>query len=322
MPDAIAVDLGGTNMRAVRIDATGQILSRDRTPTQAEEGFGAVVRRISELVNGLRGPETVGIGLGTPGASDPESGVMKAPAVNIPDSLGYPLGPHLSERTGLTVSLDNDANLAALGESWKGAARGEPIALTLTLGTGIGGGLVVNGELYHGVSNMTEIGHICIEVHGRPCACGCLGCFEAYASAAAVGRDACEALQSGDRTAESSKLWQRCGGDPEKVDAKMLCDAARDGDRFAGRLLDLSCEYIAAGTGSLINALNPSCVVLAGGLALAGEVLVSRVRALLSTNRAFAPVWRDCKLLTAQLGDDAGLIGAARVAFVKAGVTV
>jgi glucokinase len=169
---------------------------------------------------------------------------------------------------------------------------------------------------------MTEIGHICIEVYGRRCSCGCQGCFETYASAAAVGRDAREALRSGGEEAESSKLWQRCGGDLEKVDAKMLCDAARDGDRFAGKLLDVSCNYIAAGTGSLINALNPGCVVLGGGLALAGEVLISRVRALLSGRRAFAPIWRECRLLPSQLGDDAGLLGAALLAFRRAEVKV
>ncbi len=315
MGHAVAVDLGGTNIRAALIDHEGQILKRADTPTQAKEGFKAVVGRIANLIQNIGGDHPVGIGLGTPGAPDPHSGIMMSPAVNIPDSPGYPLGPELAEKTGLPVALDNDANLAALAEAWLGAAQNEPVALLLTLGTGIGGGLLIDGSIYHGLSNITEIGHTCISWNGRECACGCVGCFEAYASARAFGRDTQEALKAGGEAAKKSRLWELCGGRPEKADARLLCDAAREGDAFAENILDQSCEYLAAGTGSLVNALNPSCVMFGGGLALAGEVLFSRVRAALTRNRAFAPVWERCKLVPAKLGDDAGLLGAARLAF-------
>lgn len=322
MPDVVAVDLGGTNIRAARVDASGKVLVRDKTATLAEEGMQAVARRLADLVQRVRGSGTVGIGIGTPGTPDPVTGVMKSRAVNIPDSQGYPLCPELTRVTGLPACADNDGNLAGLGEHWLGAGRGESIVLIFTLGTGIGGGFVIDGHVYHGHSNLgTEFGHLCIDLNGRACPCGCNGCLEAYASAAAVGRDVREALAKGGREAEASLLWKLCDGDINKADSKLLCDAARDGDAFAGRLLDTSCDYLAAGIGALLNATNPSCVILGGGMALAGEVVLERVRKCLGKNRAYAPIWRDCKLVSATLGDDAGLLGAARFAFQRVGVT-
>ena len=320
MPDVVAVDLGGTNIRAARIDGAGSLLARDKIDTRAEDGMERVLERMAELVGRVRGPQTLGIGVGTPGTPDPESGVMKSRAVNIPGSQGFPLCPELARRTGLPASADNDGNLAVLGEYWKGAARGEPIVLLFTLGTGIGGGCLVDGAVYHGHSNLgTEFGHVCIERNGRLCGCGCVGCLEMYASAAALGRDAREALAS-DSASRASLLAARCAGNFQCVDARMVCDAAREGDAFAGALLDRTADCLAAGVGSLINAFNPSCVILGGGMALAGEVLFSRVRKALEERHAYAPIWRDCKLVPAALGDDAGLFGAARLAFQEAGV--
>jgi len=321
MADVIAVDLGGTNIRAARMDQAGKILARDRIETKAEAGMGQAVARLAEMIQRLRSKETVGIGVGTPGTPDPGTGCMKSRAVNIPDSQGYPLCPELTRLTGLPAAADNDGNLAALGEYWMGAGKGEHVLIILTLGTGIGGGMVIDGHVYHGHSNLgTEFGHITIDMHGRPCPCGTIGCFEQYASAIAVGRDTREALAKGTPEAKASRLWTLCGGDPQKADAKMLCDAARNGDAFANRLLDQSADYLAAGLGALLNALNPSCAILAGGMALAGDVLFTRVRAALTKNRAYAPIWKDCKLVPAALGDDAGLIGAAMIGFRKAGI--
>ncbi|MCW8131070.1 MAG: ROK family protein [Planctomycetota bacterium] len=323
MPDVVAVDLGGTNIRAARVNERGEVLARDKTATLAESGMGAVAARMAELVNKVRGPETIGIGVGTPGTPDPDTGVMKSRAVNIPDSQGYPLCPELTRITGLPAGADNDGNLAALGEYWLGAARGEHIVLLFTLGTGIGGACVIDGHVYHGHSNLgTEFGHVSIDYNGRPCPCGVLGCVEQYGSAAAVGRDAREALAAGGKDARASLLWKLCGGDPAKADAKLVCDAVRDGDAYAGALLDRNCDYLATGIGALMNAFNPSCVILGGGMALAGEIVVGRVRTFLGKNRAYAPIFKDARIVAATLGDDAGLIGAARIAFDKAGVKV
>jgi len=323
MADVVAVDLGGTNIRAARIDQRGKIVARDKAATLAEEGMAAVVKRMGALVQRVRGPETKSIGVGTPGTPDPVTGSMKSRAVNIPDSQGYPLCPELTRVTELPAGADNDGNLAALGEYWTGAGAGEAIVLIFTLGTGIGGGCVIDGHVYHGASNLgTEFGHVSIDFNGRPCPCGCVGCVEQYASAIAVGKDARAALEAGGAEAKNSLLLKLCGGDPAKADAKLVCDAARDGDAFACKLLDRGCDCLAAGVGSLMNAFNPSCVILAGGMALAGEVVLGRVRASLAKNRAYAPINKDCKLVQAQLGDDAGLIGAGLLAFQKAGIRV
>ncbi|MCY3023323.1 MAG: ROK family protein [Planctomycetota bacterium] len=316
MTDVIAVDLGGTNIRAARVDAGGKILARDKIATLADEGLKAVVGRIAVLVNKLKKASTVAVGVGTPGVPDPETGIMRLPAVNIAASEEYPLTGEISRLTSLPVFADNDGNLAALGEAWLGAGVGEHVVLIFTLGTGIGGGVVIDGKVYHGHHNMVaEFGHVSICYSGRPCPCGGTGCVEAYASAAALGRDARDTvrkLPAGHTTA----LLKLCGGPAgvDKVDAKMVCDAARDGDELACKLLDQCCDWLACGIGSLINAFNPSCVIIGGGMALAGELITSRVTRILDKGRVFGPIWKDCTLRLARLGDDAGLLGAARMA--------
>ena len=320
MSDVIAIDLGGTNIRAARVNAAGKILAQDRTPTLAHEGMAAVARRISTLACTLKRPTTVAVGLGTPGVPDPETGVMRLPAVNIAASEKFPLGGTLAKQTGLPTFCDNDANLAALGESWLGAGRGEHVVLIFTLGTGVGGGCVIDGQVYHGHHNMgTEFGHVSIDFAGRACPCGGTGCVEQYASASALGRDARAALQSQMPAARKSVLWKMCGGPKglDKVDARMVCDAARKSDELAVYLLDRCCLCLATAVGSLLNAFNPSCVIFAGGMALAGDLVTSRIQKHLYFGRAFGPIGQDATLKLAELGDDAGLLGAARLALQK-----
>lgn len=319
MPEVIAVDLGGTNIRAARVDGRGQILSRDKIPTRASEGMDVVAGRIARLVQKLKTPATAAVGVGTPGVPDHETGDIRLPAVNIPGSQGYPLTRALARALRLPVVADNDGNLAAVGETWKGAGVGEPVVLIFTLGTGIGGGCVVNGKAWHGYHNLgTEFGHVSIDFKGRACPCGGHGCLEMYASAAALGRDARDALRDS-FSARGSLLMRLCGGPLgiDNVDARMVCEAARNGDAMAVYLLDQCCFYLGCGIGALINAFNPSCVILGGGLALAGDILLARVQLALKNGRAFAPILRDSKLRMAELGDDAGLLGAAKIALDK-----
>ena len=319
MSEVIAVDLGGTNIRAARVDGCGQIIARDKISTHASEGMDAVAGRIARLVQKMRSPATVAVGIGTPGVPDHETGDIRLPAVNIPGSMGYPFTRALSRALKLPVVADNDGNLAAVGEAWKGAGVGEKIVLIFTLGTGIGGGCVIDGKAYHGNHNMgTEFGHVSIDFKGRACPCGGHGCLEQYASASALGRDAREALRDS-FTARSSLLLQMCGGPLgiDSVDARMVCEAARQGDAMAVYLLDQCCFYLGCGVGALINSFNPSCVILGGGLALAGDILLSRVQLAINSGRAFAPIWRDCKMKMAVLGDDAGIYGAAKIALEK-----
>lgn len=322
MPDVIAVDLGGTNIRAARVSKDGVILGREKVPTQAKDGgMPAVIERIAQLVAKLRGPDTVAIGVGTPGVPDPDTGVMRVPAVNIPGSENYPLAGEIGRLTKLPVYADNDASLALLGEVWLGAGRGEPVAVIFTLGTGIGGGLVSDGKVYHGHHNLgTEFGHISIDYKGRPCKCGGLGCVEQYASATALIRDAKEALRTSPLAA-NSQIMKACGGldGIEKVDARMVCDAARDGDPLGVQLVDQFCAWLACGIGGVVNALNPSCVIIGGGVSLAGEVLTSRLHKELANGRCFKAIHDDTHIKIATLGDDAGLLGAARTALMRTG---
>ncbi|MFH0937698.1 MAG: ROK family protein [Planctomycetota bacterium] len=320
MTDVVAVDLGGTNIRAARVNDVGKILFRDKMPTQAEAGMAAVVTNIAQLVQKVRGPATVAVGVGTPGVPDQDTGQFRLPACNIPGSVGYPFTTELARQICLPVVADNDGNLAALGETWLGAGKDKHIVLIFTLGTGIGGGCVINGNVYHGHHNLgTEFGHVSIAYNGRKCACGGIGCLEAYASASALGRDAREALRT-DPAGQLSALWKMCSGASglEKVDARLVCDAARNGDAFASALLDRCCNWLACGMGSLINVFNPSCVILGGGMALAGELITSRViNHLENSFHVYKPIWKDCKLCLAVLGDDAGILGAARMAWQK-----
>jgi glucokinase len=320
MADVIAVDLGGTNIRAARVDKHGAILAREKIPTLAKEGMAAVVGRISGMVNKLRDSETVGVGVGTPGAPDHRTGNMRLPAVNIPGSADFPLTSEISKAVGLPVSGDNDGNLAALGESWLGAGKDEEVVIIFTLGTGIGGGLVVDGQVYHGYENVcTEFGHVSIDWQGRKCGCGGTGCVERYASASAVGRDAREALQS-HPDAKDSLLMKMAGGPAgiEKIDARAVWEAAGKNDKLACFLVDRACDCLATGMGAMINALNPSCVIIGGGMSMAGEPLIKRVKERLDSGRAFGPIWKDAKLRLAILGDDAGILGAAKMAWQHA----
>lgn len=318
--EVIAVDLGGTNIRAARVDAEGKILARDKVSTRAGDGMGTVVARIAELVNKNKTPAVKAVGVGTPGVPDPQTGHMRLPAVNIPGSENYPLGGDLAAKTGLIAACDNDGNLAALGESWLGAGRGESVVIIFTLGTGIGGGFVVDGNVYHGYHNLgTEFGHVSIDCDGRQCGCGGRGCVERYASASALGRDAREYLASAAPAAKNSAILKKCGGRAglESVDARMVCDAAREGDEVALFLLERCCRWLACGIGALINALNPSCVIIGGGMSASSDLIIPRVERELQMGRAFGPIGLDTKLRAGVLGDDAGLLGAAKLALQR-----
>ncbi|MEI6236419.1 MAG: ROK family protein [Planctomycetota bacterium] len=325
MDEVVAVDLGGTNIRVARVDATGRILARGKVPTLASEGMDAVMGRIAELVASVKSPAVKAVGLGTPGVPDPVTGRLRLPAVNIAASTDYPLGGELAARTGLMAACDNDGNLAALGESWLGSGRGEAVVIIFVLGTGIGGGLVIDGKLYHGNHNLgTEFGHVSIDFEGRQCGCGGRGCVERYASASALGRDAREFLASAAPSAKDSLLWKKCGGAAglESIDAQMVCDAAREGDAVAEFLLDRCCRWLACGIGSLVNALNPSCVIISGGMSAACDLIIPKLEREMNLGRGFGPIWHDTKFKPGILGDDAGLLGAAKLAFQKCGVTL
>ncbi len=313
MVEAIGIDLGGTKISAARVDGEGRILARKKVDTRAEEGAAAVIKRIVDLAASMKTPSVRAVGIGSPGQIDHEKGLLAGEAVNIPGARRLDICSPVRDELKVPCFADNDGNVAAMAEAWIGAGRGEKVVLMLTLGTGIGGGAVIEGAVYRGAKNfVAEFGHMSVEVEGRICPCGNRGCLERYASASAVARSACERLRV--IPPPDSVLMAMCGGDPSAVTAKMVCDAARGGDALASGVFDEACLYLGVGIGNLINIFNPSCVVVGGGMSLAGDILFSRIHKVLNAGRAYPPIMAAAKVVPAELGEDSGVIGAAKVA--------
>lgn len=310
----VGVDLGGTNLvvGATTVDGKRQF-GMHTIPTRADLGADAVIDRIVQLIErviaetmsatGLGREACLGVGIGSPGPLDRKSGVVIfTPNLNWRD---VPLRDRVQEAVRLPASLDNDANCATLGEWWLGAARGARHVVGLTLGTGIGGGLILDGRLYHGVSDVAgELGHSTIDSTGRRCGCGNYGCLEAYASGPAIAERAREALAGG----EPSALPQLVGGDLARLTAATVYAAAKDGDRLALEVVRDTARFLGTGVANLLNIFNPEVVVLAGGVTQAGDALFEPMRAEVR-RRAFKPAVDACRIVPGEL-KHAGVIGA------------
>ena len=314
----IGVDLGGTKISAGAVSRDGSRIAGVRSiETQAELGAEGVVDRIIGCIEGVILDAThetgaarkdfIGIGLGAPGPLDRENGiVVVAPNLGWRD---FPLRDRVMARLGLPATLDNDANCATVGEWWLGAARGGRNVVGITIGTGIGGGLIINGELYHGSSDVAgEIGHTTIDVNGRHCKCGNYGCLEAYASGPAIATRAREALVREDTT---SVLPSMVGNHLDKITAETVYKAAKQGDVLANELVRDTARYLGAGIATLLNVVNPDVVVVAGGVTAAGEALFGPLRTEVR-RRAFRPAVEACRIVPAELTGTAGIVGAVK----------
>ncbi|MEO7456721.1 MAG: ROK family protein, partial [Gemmatimonadaceae bacterium] len=269
----VGVDLGGTNIvaGAMTVDGTRHLAMRS-IPTNASVGDEGVAERIVGLVqsvilesigeSGAERRDFVGIGIGAPGPLDRERGiVLVAPNLGWKD---FPLRQRIQDRLNLPTTLDNDANCATFGEWWQGAARGGRNVVGLTIGTGIGGGLILDGALYHGSSDMAgEVGHTTIDLNGRHCKCGNYGCLEAYASATAIATRAREVLV---REEGESLIPSLVNGKLDAITAQTVYDAAKKGDALASEIVRDTAKYLGAGIANLLNVFNPDIVVLAGGV--------------------------------------------------------
>jgi glucokinase len=262
----LGIDIGGTNLVVGCVAEDGSSLHGLATePTQAEAGETDVVDRlvnladrcIAETRRELPGAEILGVGVGAPGPLDTKSGV-----VLLTPNLGWvnlPLRQIIRDRLGLPAELDNDANCAVLGEWWVGAARGTRHAIGITIGTGIGGGLILDGRLYHGASDVAgEIGHSTIDTEGRRCKCGNYGCLEAYASGPNIAMRAIEAIEAGAYTPQQGVV----GGDMSRVTAHTDYEAAHDGDVLALEVVNVTAKFLGAGVANLLNVFNPEVVVI------------------------------------------------------------
>ncbi len=309
---AIGIDLGGTNLKVGLVDDAGRLMASRSCPTCGEIGPQHFVDSVAELVADLLTLERldrasiVGAGVGSPGPLDLKTGTLLKTA-NLP-WVKVPLGDLLSRRLQLPVVVDNDANAAAYGEFWCNSESECRNMVLLTLGTGVGAGVVLDGQVLHGFfDNAGELGHMIVAPNGLTCGCGQRGCLEAYASAGAVARRFRHAIEAGERSTIAAGV---------SIDSKAIAEAARQGDPLCRRLWDETCFYLAIACINLQHAYNPQVVLLGGGMADAGDFLLRSVRAHFDSNK-----WKlhddFPRIELARLGSDAGLIGAAGLAWAQ-----
>lgn len=312
---AIGVDLGGTKILTALVDERGEVIARVRvaTPTTGPDGVvDAIVASVAELSrkSGISPRSALGVGVGAPGPLDPDTGIVFEPP-NLPGWRDVPLAAIMAERLGVPAFLENDANAAAMGERWVGAGRGVDDLVYLTVSTGIGGGLILAGRLYRGVSGTAgEVGHMAIARDGPRCGCGRIGCLEAMASGTAIAREARLAVERGSPTVLSQVA-------PEAITSEDVAHAALGGDPLAREIFAGAAAALGTGITNLVNLLNPALVIVGGGVTRAGELLFAPVRRIVQ-EEAFERPWAAVQVVPAALGDDVGVIGAAAVAYERA----
>lgn len=308
MRHAIGLDLGGTNIKGAVVDERGRIVVRGEVSTGSDRGHAAVLDSMGSLVEDLAGRAGLGlgglagVGMGLAGFIDESTGVV-VEAVNLGWRNVAVKGP-LETRLGLPVHLDNDANVAALGESWAGAGAGHRSALCITLGTGVGGGIVLDGRIWRGANMMAgEIGHIVVNPGGARCNCGLYGCLETIGSATGVVRLMKERLAVGAVSQLSA----------EGLTAADVFAAAKAGDATAGAVTAEAAEALGRGFAIAANLINPDVIIVGGGMARAGEFLLELIRKAFA-QYALPRVLEAAEIVPATLGNDAGVVGAAKLA--------
>jgi glucokinase len=316
-PWVVGVDIGGTNtVVGVVAGGRGEPEAVRTRPTNSARGADAVVEDVVRMAGEVveealdkRGGDRdriVGVGIGCPGPLDLERGlVLSTPNLGW---TNYPIRDRIADGLGLPAALDNDANCATLGEWWRGAGRGVRHLAGVTLGTGIGGGLIIDGKLVHGASGTAgEFGHTTIDLNGRRCACGNYGCLEAYASGPNIAARAREGIEAG----YESVLVDLVEGDLDRITAVTVYDALLLGDRHAREVMLETAKVLGAGIANIVNMFNPEMVVIVGGVTRAGEHLFAPLRAEVR-RRAFDVAVEACRIVPGEL-DAAGVIGAAGV---------
>jgi len=314
----VAVDLGGTQIRAALYRPTGQREARAALPTQAHEGPEAVLNRIKEAVREVwpTEEEVTALTVAAPGPLDSKRGVVIF-APNLPGWENLPLRDRLAETFGVRTIVANDANLAALGEHRFGAGQEVDNMVYLTISTGIGGGVILDGRLFEGGQGLGgEVGHIVVEANGPGprCSCGSDGCLETLAAGPAIARAARAALEAG----EPSSLPERVAGKLERITAKEVAEAARAGDALSKRAIARAGFYIGTALSTLMHLLNPDLFIIGGSVAKAGDLLFGPMRDQVRACTAKV-YWRNTPILPAALGDDVGLMGALALALERTG---
>ena len=308
----LGVDLGGTNISVGVVDDEWNIIGRGSRKTlagrPAEQVLADIAAACKDAVAdaGLAPEQITGLGLATPG-----SVVKNTGTITFSNNLNF---HHVSARDILAqyfscpIYLDNDANCAALGEALAGSGRGVDSFIAITLGTGVGGGIVIDGKILNGCNDAAgEVGHFVIDIDGKPCNCGRFGCWECYASATALIAQTKEAMQN----SPQSKCWQLVGGNIDDVNGRTSFEAAQAGDEVGQQVVDNYLRYLAVGVGNLINIFQPDKICFGGGVAYQGENLLAPLRELVKAERYTRYADKQTDLVQACLGNDAGIVGAA-----------
>jgi glucokinase len=307
--ETVGVDIGGTKTAALRLSAAGDVLARSVRPSKAEDPQ-ATFEAIDAAIDDVLGDDVVAIGVAAAGLVD----VRRGEILFSPNFAwrNVPLVARLRERFGLPVTMDNDATAAAWGEARLGAARAAGHALMVTIGTGIGGGIVFDGSVMRGAHGFAgEIGHIVVEPDGPACGCGNHGCWEQVASGQALEREGIRALT----TDPTSAIAGRADGDPARVTGELVVAAAADGDETAIAIVQRVGRRLGEGIAGLVNVLDPEIVVVGGGIASVGELLFDPVRSAFADTVEGRDARPDVPIVGAALGNDAGAIGAGLLAF-------
>jgi glucokinase len=311
----LSIDLGGTKILTAVINSQGEMLSHDHSITPASKGYEAVIQSILESAHraleqaNVAISELTAIGVGVPGLSNPETGILFT-SPNLPGWRDVPLRDIVQERLGKKTFIINDANAAALGEFYFGAARGVRNFIFITLSTGIGGGIVIDGRIYSGaIGAAGEVGHMTIDDNGPICNCGNRGCWETLASGTALAREARHRIKEGVATS----ILEYAEGDMEKVTAQVIHNAAEQGDSLAKELIARTGYYVGVGLANLVNIFNPELIVIGGGLSNIGDMLLKPAFKT-AGERAYKEAFQAVRFASAELGRNSGVLGAATFA--------
>ena len=307
---AIGIDLGGTSVKYALIDNEGVFHFQGKLPSKADVSAEAVIGQLvtackEAMASALQlGVAVEGIGIGTPGIVDETNRIVLGGAENIKGWENLNLADRIEAETHLPVQMGNDANLMGLGETMYGAGQGARNVVFLTVGTGIGGAVVIDGKLFNGFANRgTELGHVPLIANGEPCACGSIGCLEHYASTSALVR------RFNKRAAEAGRSFSG-----EEINGELIVRLYKEGDKLATECLDEHCDFLGHGIAGFINIFSPQRIVIGGGLSEAGDFYIQKV-----SERAHRYVMADCavntRIMAASLGNKAGSIGAASLVF-------
>ena len=315
-----AIDLGGTKLRSIVADGGGRILGKDLRPSQSQDGLDVVLERMVESLDASVAAAEVeaarlrGLGIASAGAVDAVRGIVPG-APQLPGWDDVPLARILAERTGLPTRLENDATAAALGEHRFGGGRGSRYMLYITMSTGVGGGIIIDGEMYGGKSGAAgELGHVVLDMNGPPCGCGARGCLESLASGTAIAEKGEQLLDNG-----KSPILARLRAENGPVTAEMMHRAAELGDNASREVFREAGHYFGVALASYVNIFDPEVIVVGGGVAKAGDLFLDQARVTME-DRAMAQPLKGVRLIRSELGDFGGTLGmVARMAEAEEG---